>query len=371
MTRYAVDQVRNALIAYWSTGIGEVATTVAELPPGPKALRLATCLTELSQTCWRCYTHPASAADQHGPGTIGWYRRRERDAFTAVVPALTRHHRPVNDASSATGVEKIAYRVGRSLHALGAPRVTARIITEVAAELAAIEQAELGDLRARARQAVVLSREDASPLQVAQADAILHRHPFGTEELFTQIEPTAAAIAAAHWLHAAAVIIAGQSRLHPARLLTEVDRVKAAARDSLAEIIGAMNAGSSPWQAVMPMIRNALHVAEGHLRGVAQAKHRISAAEDLISRAHDNHPELDLGLESVYLPISPINPSRPALDLLENLLTGIHSCWALYTHYADTFSGREPDGDPPRLRRTEAFLTEVRRAAAARRSHLL
>ncbi|MGP3955829.1 hypothetical protein ACTWPT_07510 [Nonomuraea sp. 3N208] len=371
MTRYAVDQGRNALIASWSTGIGDVATTVAELPPGPDSLRLATCLTELSQACWRCYTHPASAADQHGPNSIGWHRQQERDAFTAVVPALARHHRPVNGIPPSTRVEEIAHRVGRGLHALNAPCTTARIITEVTAELTAIEQAELGNLRARAQQAVVLSREDASPLQVAQADIILHRHPFGAEELFTQIEPTAAAIAAAHWLHAAAITTAGQTRLHPAQIITEVDRIKALAQDSLVEIVGAMNAGSSPWQVVMPMIRSALHVAEGHFRGVAEAKQRISAAEDLIARAHQNHPELHLSLDSVYLPISPINPTRPALDLLESLLSGIHSCWVLYTQYADAFSGREPDGDPAQHRHTQAFLADVRQAAAARRDHLL
>ncbi|MFI7703152.1 hypothetical protein [Nonomuraea sp. NPDC049480] len=52
MTRYAVDHTRNALTAYWSTGIGDVATTVADLPTAaflPDILRLATCLTELSQ----------------------------------------------------------------------------------------------------------------------------------------------------------------------------------------------------------------------------------------------------------------------------------------------------------------------------------
>ncbi|MGP3919002.1 hypothetical protein [Nonomuraea sp. 10N515B] len=371
MTRYAVDQVRNTLIASWSTGIGDVATTVAELPPGPDALRLATCLTELSQACWRSYTHPASAADQQGPNSIGWHRQQERDAFTAVVPALTRPQRPVNGAPSATRVEEIAHRAGRSLQALNAPRLTARITTEVTAELAAIEQAELGNLRSRAQQAVVLSREDASPLHVAHADTVLQRHPFGAEELFTQVEPTAAAIAAAHWLHAATVTTAGQTRLHPAQIITEVDRVKALAHDSLAEIVGAMNAGSSPWQAVMPMIRSALHVAEGHFRGVAEAKQRISAAEDLIVRAHDNHPELGLSLDSVYLSISPINPARPALDLLENLLSGIRSCWVLYTQYADTFSGREADVDPPQHRHTEAFIADVRQAAAARRDQLL
>ncbi|MEW1840947.1 hypothetical protein AB0392_23630 [Nonomuraea angiospora] len=40
----------------------------------------------------------------------------------------------------------------------------------MAAELAAIEQAERGDLSDRGQQAVAVSREDASPLQISQAE---------------------------------------------------------------------------------------------------------------------------------------------------------------------------------------------------------
>src|SRR5947199_92941 len=79
-------------------------------------------------------------------------------------------------------------------------------LAEVAAEVAAVESAELGDLSGRARQAVSLTREDASPLQVAAADRLLADDPFGSRKLFTDVDPTSAAVAAAHWLYAAASI---------------------------------------------------------------------------------------------------------------------------------------------------------------------
>ncbi|TDD43840.1 hypothetical protein E1286_28310, partial [Nonomuraea terrae] len=304
MTRYAVDPARNTLVAHWSTGIGDIATNVAELPATRDALHLASCLTHLSQTCWRCYTHPASAADQHGPHSVGWHRQRERDAFAGVLPALSTPDAP----SSATRIEQAAHRVGRVLHAIDLPRLVADVTAEISHELLAVEHAELGDLSARAQQAVTLSREDASPLQVAQADSLLHRQPFGTEALITQVEPTAAAIAAAHWLHAAAAVTARRTGLQPVQTVAKADRFKALAQDSCAEVIGVMSAGAAPRQAVMPLIRHTLHVAEGHLYGIRAAKRRIDAAEELIAKAHADHHDLDLSLDTVYLPITSLNP---------------------------------------------------------------
>ncbi|NUR89065.1 MAG: hypothetical protein HOY71_33700, partial [Nonomuraea sp.] len=285
MTRYAVDHVRHALIAHWGTGIGDIATVVAEgVPATSDVLRLAADLTELSRACWRCYTHPASAADRHGPDSVGWHRQAERDAFGSVVPALIAPVRPTGVLTLfSTRVEEVANRVGRTLRVLNAPRFATSVATDVTCELAAVEHAELGDLSARAQQAVTLSREDASPLQVAQADSLLHQHPFGTEALFTKIDPTAAAIAAAHWLYAAAVTSARHTGRHPLQTIAEVDNIKAPAQQSLAEVMSAMSGGAPARHAVMPMIRNALHVAEGHLYNVAEAKHRIGVAEELIA----------------------------------------------------------------------------------------
>ncbi|MFG6194437.1 hypothetical protein [Nonomuraea sp. JJY05] len=370
MTRYAVDHARNALVAHWSTGIGDVAVTVAALPPAllSDALRLAARLTELSQACWRCYTHPASISDQHGPGSLGWHRQRERDAFTAVVPILTASA----DTPLSAKVGEIAQRTGRALIALDSPELTAQVVADVAAELSAVEQAERDDLSGRAQQAVTLSREDASPLQVAQADAFLNRQPFGSEELITQIDPAAAAIAAAHWLHAAAATTGRHVRQHPAQVVAEGDHLRPLAVESLVEIVSAISFGATPRQTVMPLIRHTLHVAEGHLCGVTDAKRRIAAAERLVARTRIDHPHA--GRDSVCLPITSLDPARPALDLLDKLMAGIHGCWLQYAGHARTrhaVAWYDPDGDRRQERHVELFLTEVRQEAATRRRHLL
>ncbi|MFB7949146.1 hypothetical protein ACFC6L_30015 [Kitasatospora phosalacinea] len=63
-----------------------------------------------------------------------------------------------------------AYRVGRALHVLGDAALTEAVRAEAALELAAVENAELGGLTGRTQQAVLLSGEDASPVQVAAAE---------------------------------------------------------------------------------------------------------------------------------------------------------------------------------------------------------
>ncbi|MEV4290886.1 hypothetical protein AB0K40_35705 [Nonomuraea bangladeshensis] len=420
MTRYAVDRSRNALIASWNTGVGDTAAVVADLPAGMSshdALALARALTRLSEVCWRCYTHPASAAGSQEAGSEGERRQAERDAFAVVLTALTSPNLPSDGylARSFVRVEEAAHRVGRALHALGAAELTTRVTIDVAAELAAIEQAELGNLAERARQAVALTREDASPVQVAQANNLLHGDPFGPETLFTEIDPAAAAVAAAHWLDAAAAVTAEYAGLPATQIVVEADTIEALPHETPTLVLELMADGASPRQAVMSLIREALRVAEGEIPDLAQLQQRINAAERLLAqwREDQREPRLDaLGLR-----LTPLDPARPALDLLEDLLSGIRGCWLLYAEYAterdetDVSPKKGSDAEGPdvvahdaevhdagtsdaedldaedsaaegpdvqdldeegwRERRIASFFAEVRQAAAARRDRLL
>ncbi|WP_327583617.1 hypothetical protein OHA25_48585 [Nonomuraea sp. NBC_00507] len=378
MTRYAIDRSRNALIACWSTGLGDTAVVVADLASGISsrdALNLARALTQLSEACWRCYTHPASAADSHEPHSEGWRRQGERDAFAVVPTALTSPNLPSDGhmIQSYIRVEEAAHRVGRALHTLDAAELTTRVTIDVAAELAAIEQAELGNLAERARQAVALTREDASPVQVAQADSMLHDDPFGHETLFTEIDPAAAAVAAAHWLHAAATITAEYAGLPATQIVAEADNIEALPHETPTLVLELMADGASPRQAVMPMIRAALRVAEGEIPNIAALKQRIIAAEQMIDKWRDAQPEVSL--DTLNLRITPLDPTRPALDLLEDLLSGIRGCWLLYAEYAidrdEAGDLDDEDAEDWQEHRTASFFAEVRGEAADQRKRLL
>ncbi|MEV0379546.1 hypothetical protein [Nonomuraea sp. NPDC050643] len=374
MTRYAIDRAHNTLLAQWRTGIGDTATIVARLTHDQlhhNTRRLAAELTRLSQLCWRSYTHPASAADRHGPHSLGRHRQQERDAFIKILPLIATA-RPA-DQPIGTKVEQAAHAVARTLRVLDTSQLTTHVSTDVAAELAAIEQAERGDLSERAQQAVALSREDASPLQISQADRLLRDHPFGSQDLLTQVDPTAAAIAAAHWFHAAVTITAQHTGIHPIQVVASAEQYdKPLAIESLTDITTAMHAGARARHVVMPLIRNALHVADGHVRGILEVQQRITAAQHLIGKAQADHPDIDLSPDSVYLPLTSLDPARPAPDLLENLLHGIQTCWHLYQHHTDpqrTTPANIENSRQQQLR--QAFLTATQQEAAARNERLL
>jgi hypothetical protein len=391
VTRYAFDGERGLLLASWSTGSGDAASVVAEIPSASDqgaALRLGELLTELSQALWRCYTHPASAAPSLDVNTAGWRSEGDREAFAKVLPALVKPNLPDNGTMlvSYIPVEESAHRVGRALHEIGSTALTTQVAAEVRAELRAVEQAELGDLSGRGKQAVVLTRADASPAQVAAADRLLHTDPLGSDALMSDVDPTAAAVAAAHWLDAAASVAAKESGLEPEQVVLEADNIEALPHETPTLVLESLASGMSPHAVIAGLIRGAMDVAEGNLPD-------IGLLDELSARFERLAPYIDLAdpgqreqlMESLRL--TPLDPSRPALDLLEDLLSGIHGCWLIYQEYTEPLgssdeqvdAGEEEDDEEPDDAYYEAqheelmaaFIEAVRAEAAERHERLL
>ncbi|MBX6389060.1 MAG: hypothetical protein IRZ08_08680 [Frankia sp.] len=456
MSRYAVDLQERALLVSWDTGLGDVAQRVATLPAAvdeSDALQLARTLTFLSTAAWRCYTHPAEAAAELAvTGTAATESDAgRRDLTGAVLAAIERPHLPHDGLiqQAVVVLEEAAHRVGRALHAIADPALTRQVAADVRAELAAVERAELGELSGRSRQAVTLSRADASPPQVAAADALLRSDPLGCRSLFTDVEPTAAAIAAAHWLHAAATVAARHAGLEVTEVVAEADAIEPLPHRTPTLVLHQMESGEPPRAAVLDLIAHAMVVAEGRNPDLAELVDWVTeivegGQEGLTGRGPRTPPpgavvpevtiriagmpadqladelaeelaeelardELELSLEddeddehgpgggvdtededdeedfgrTLVLAdrITPLDPRRPAVDLLEDLLAGIHGCWLIYREFADppgVASLPEPQpGTAPtaeavaavRRRRREqlrrAFDEEVRAAAAA------
>ncbi|MGW2402201.1 hypothetical protein ACWCYY_37190 [Kitasatospora sp. NPDC001664] len=348
MTRYCVDPVRHELIATWGSGEGDLAARVSAVPAGTSLAglsRLASVLTQFSAAAWHTYTHPAGAAHSLEPGTEGWRREREREAFEEVARAVEDPHLPHGGSitvSSSPLVEN-ANRIGRALLALAVPELTEAVRAEVRAELAAVEAAELGALSGRAQQAVLLSREDASPVQVAAADRLLEDNPFGPAALFSEVDPTAAAVAAAHWLAAAAEAAAAVSG-HPAtEVVREADAVESLPYETPTLVLELIEAGASPYDVVTGLVRHALRVADGVLPDPAAFREQLEEAEELLA-AYAEEDEDDDG-DGPDLRLTPLDPKRPARDLLEDLLTGIQGCWLLHDEYAEPLDGGAEEGE--------------------------
>jgi hypothetical protein len=349
MTRYAIDEARGELLAMWETGYGAVAMRVAPLPNGlPDGERraLAAELSGLSEALWRCYTHPASAADSLDVNTEGWRREQSREAFGSVVDHIRRPNLPGHGSLmvSYDAVQERAHRVGRCLHRATDTDLSTAVIRDVEAELAAVERAELGDLSGRSVQAVQLTRQDASPVQVAVADRILADNPLGGDDLFLELDPTSACVAAAHWLQAAADVVEELSGIAATNVVLEADNIEALPHATPTAVLELMDLGTSPTTAVTGLIRDAMAVAEGEVPDLDELQDKIEEAEEDIEQYAQGNPAAAAELRKIRL--TTLDPGRPARDMLEDLLYGIRGCWLLYQEYAETPGGPTDEDGP-------------------------
>src|SRR5690348_5866104 len=376
MTRYAFDEARLALAASWSTGRGDIAVTVADLtaPSDPgDVLDVARTASQLSEALWRCYTHPASAAGSTEENTEGWHRQGSREAFASVVGAMRQPHLPQDGSiiQEYDPVREHAHRLGRALHAMGDEQLTDRMVADVEAELAAVEQAERGDLSGRGRQAVMLTRQDASPVQVAAADRILHDHLLSSEQLFTDFDPAAAAVAAAHWLWAAAVVAGERSGLEVTGVVQTADGIEALPWRTPTIVLELLAEGELPRSAVLGLISDAMMVAEGKIPDLLTLVGLVTEAENEAGEDSDLLENLAGDIRP-----TPLDPARPALDLLEDLLIGIRACWLIFVEYSDSSGPGEDDEAadsilPGEDAITEEFIALVRNVASEEREQLL
>ena len=372
MTRYAVDRGRGELVATWATGLGDVAERVAAVPADTEesaALALADTLTDLCEQLWRTYTHPASSAEDLEPNGEGWHREEHRKAFDGVADAIRSPNLPTDGylLQSYNPVTESAHRVGRALHAIGDAELTECVLGETATEIGAVEQAERGELTGRSKQALVLSRADASPLQVAAANTLLESNPLGDDRLFTEIEPSAAAVAAAHWLAAAAETTAEVSSVEFAHVLMEADNIEALPHESPTAILHGIAEGESPRDLVLGMISGAQRAADGEIPNLLGLLAEIAHVTETASEHDIPEDELPDLLPSRT---TTLDPSRPARDLLEDLLLGIHGCWLLYQEFYEDEDDDLPDDDVSERAR-EAFFAEVRALAGEHADRLI
>ncbi|MCK2241906.1 MULTISPECIES: hypothetical protein [unclassified Crossiella] len=383
MTRYAYDMARRALLATWDVGVGSVAELVAELPTSvvdDDGIRLGHALTQLSRCAWRTYTHPASAAGSVEINTEGWRREQEREALAAVIEAIRSPHLPQGDGTMVqeySPVTESAHQVGRQLHRVADSALVERIVADAEAELAAIEAAERGDFSGRARQAVQLTRADASPVQVSAADAILQEHPLGSDRLFAEVDPVAASVAAAHWLQAAADVAGEAAGRDPRQVVLEADDIEAIQVRTPTLVLERLNDGETPRQVVTSLIAEAMVAATGHIPDLAALIEQINEAEAQARRLGKQVGEV----REALMPdrITTLDPARPAQDLLEDLLDGIRGCWLLYREYDDGPVEHDPSQDEPSEEDYDAhdeqvdemFFDEVRGEAESNRERLL
>ncbi|MDN5916650.1 MAG: hypothetical protein L0I76_16360 [Pseudonocardia sp.] len=304
MTTYAHDPIASTIVAAWPTGAGSLARRVARVPThvdDEGARHLAQALDDFSARAWLGYTDPGLVAVEP----------------TVVARALTRPNLPCDGILhfSEDPVEEAAHAVGRHLTGIGTSGFREAIGREVAAECDAVCAAERGDLSGRAQQAVALSRADASPVQVAAADALFQEIPMGCERLFTDVEPTAASVAGTHWLQAAAEVTGTLCDRDPEQVLALADEINGGSRMVARRVLSQLVERSAQ-DVVGDLIRAAVLASRGYLT---------------------IRPE---GLEEEPV-VTLLDPACPGRCLLEGIVDGIQAC---FTVYLDEVTARERPG---------------------------
>ena len=92
-------------------------------------------------------------------------------------------------------------------------------------------------------------------------DQILAGDPLGGEDLLLCLDPTAASVAAAHWLHAAADVVAALSGIPVTQVVAESDNIEALPHATPTAVLELMESGLTPTAAVTGLVRDAMAVA--------------------------------------------------------------------------------------------------------------
>lgn len=303
MTTYAYDTSTHHVVAVWDTGIGATALTVARLNPATNetvGLHLARALTRMSEAVWLSYVRPEIC-----------------DVPVAdVLKAMRRPHLPEAGLLRVEPhpVVESAHRVGRELREVGSAGVSRAVIADVEEEMTAAGNAERGDLTGRARQAVMLTRVTPSPAQIAVADRLLHDVPMGSPRLYTDVEPSAAAVAGIHWFLAAVTVMERLAQTTAEDAIDQAEQVEYF-DSAVARTVVRMAAGGRPDRTPLGISQELLQMAVMASRGML-----LAASEPV-----QDGPCF-----------TALDPARPARCLLDGLVGGIQALAALHATYLDS-----------------------------------
>ena len=228
----------------------------------------------------------------------------------------------------------------------GTPILTDAVQAEVGAELSAVELAELGDLSGRAAQATALSRAAASPLQVDAASAALADDLFGAS--LGRFEPSAAAVAVANWLQAAAEVAGEISDTDWTEVVARSDDIAALPTQTPTVVLDRLADGEDAADVVTELIGDALSVGDGLILDPAALADELAEIDEATREP---------------VKITVLDLRRPALDLLEDLQSGLYGCYLWWSEHvpfdADDDTDDEEDDEALESNRMAEFVSLV------------
>lgn len=162
-------------------------------------------------------------------------------------------------------------------------------------------------------------------------------------------------------------------------MVLEADNIEALPHETPTLVLGLINDSVSPHDAVTSLVRHAMHITDGVLPDPTALREQLEDLEETLA-AYSGEDQPDLS--DVALRLTPLDPQRPARDLLEDLLTGIHGCWLLHSEYDDL--GHDADSgtdaveewddeqaEQNQIRSREHFAQLIRDTATRHRARLI
>ncbi|WP_206686016.1 hypothetical protein [Kribbella qitaiheensis] len=148
--------------------------------------------------------------------------------------------------------------------------------------------------------------------------------------------------------------------------MAEADNIEALAVRTPTAVLELLEAGQSPRAIVVGLVRAAMTVTEGKIPDPEALIDEIEQARTKAEKYGPGDQELMAGL----MPrLTPLDPTRPAQDLLEDLLDGIRGCLLLYRESADY--GPEDGSDTDDEVVDNEFLDALREEASAHQDRIL
>lgn len=151
-------------------------------------------------------------------------------------------------------------------------------------------------------------------------------------------------MAATHWLVAAAQATAEVADVEPAAVFSVADDIEAVSVEVPSYTVDVVVDGSgTPREVVLGLLAEADAIRHGRVPDPTGLLQRVDAAREQIRRIDVGHREQTLS--ALLERLTPLDPQRPAHDLLEHLLSGVRACLLVYREEAIDASAAPPDRD--------------------------
>lgn len=129
----------------------------------------------------------------------------------------------------------------------------------------------------------------------------------------------------------------------------EADNIEALPHESPTLVLELIEEGLTPEAAVLLTVGEAMQAAEGEIPDVLALLSHVESAHQQLAEPDGQEGSGDLLDDQLPTRLTPLDTTRPAPDLLKDLLICVRGCYLLYTELSPTPAGPRRPRPGPRL----------------------